>query len=122
MYFVTLTVKSVPLRLFPPVTHWAETSLRVTGCLRLSPIRAFKCVCVYRTKDQLPVSPHLVESHRALCCTLALSRCPILMFSHPSEASETCALIKDTGRRLPLQLQCSYQRRQGNVSQSVLGN
>ena len=33
-----------------------------------------------------------------------------------------CALIKDVGRRLPLQLQCSYQGQPGDVSQSVRGN
>ena len=33
-----------------------------------------------------------------------------------------CVLIKDIGRRLPLQLQCSYQGQQGDVSQSVRGN
>ena len=32
---------------------------------------------------------------------------------------ELCVLIKDIGRRLPLQLQCSYQGQQGDVSQSV---
>ena len=30
--------------------------------------------------------------------------------------------MKDVGRRLPLQLQCSYQGQQGDVSQSVRGN
>ena len=29
---------------------------------------------------------------------------------------ELCVLIKDIGRRLPLQLQCSYQGRRGDVS------
>ena len=33
-----------------------------------------------------------------------------------------CVLIKDISRRLPLQPQCSYQGRQGNVCQSVLEN
>ena len=33
-----------------------------------------------------------------------------------------CVLIKDIGRQLPLQLQCSYQGPQGDVSQSVRGN
>ena len=33
-----------------------------------------------------------------------------------------CVLIKDIGRRLPLQLQCSYQGQQGDVNQSVRGN
>ena len=33
-----------------------------------------------------------------------------------------CVLIKDIGRRLPLQLQCSYQGQQGDVRQSVRGN
>ena len=31
-------------------------------------------------------------------------------------------LIKDIGRRLPLQLQCSYQGQQGDVGRSVRGN
>ena len=33
-----------------------------------------------------------------------------------------CILIKDIGRRLPLQLQCGYQRQQGDVGQSVREN
>ena len=33
-----------------------------------------------------------------------------------------CVLIKDIGRRLPLQLPCSYQGQQGDVRQSVRGN
>ena len=33
-----------------------------------------------------------------------------------------CVLNKDIGRRLPLQLQCSYQGQQGDFSQSVRGN
>ena len=34
-----------------------------------------------------------------------------------------CVLIKDIGRRLPLQLRCSYQGQQGDVSQqSARGN
>ena len=36
---------------------------------------------------------------------------------------ELCVLIKDIiGRRLPLQLQCSYQGQQDGFSQSVRGN
>ena len=34
-----------------------------------------------------------------------------------------CVLVKDIGRRLPLELQCSlYQGQQGDVSQSVRGS
>ena len=33
-----------------------------------------------------------------------------------------CVLIKDIGRRLPVQSQCSYQGQKGDVSQSVRGN
>ena len=33
-----------------------------------------------------------------------------------------CVLIKDIGRRLPLELQYSYQGQQGDVSQSVREN
>ena len=33
-----------------------------------------------------------------------------------------CVPIKGIGRRLPLELQCSYQGQQGDVSQSVRGN
>ena len=33
-----------------------------------------------------------------------------------------CVLIKDIGRWLPLQLQCSYQGQQGDISRSVRGN
>ena len=33
-----------------------------------------------------------------------------------------CILIKNIGRRLPLELQCSYRGQQGDVSQSVRGN
>ena len=35
---------------------------------------------------------------------------------------ELCVLIKDIGRRLPLQLQSSYQGQQDDFSQSVRGN
>ena len=35
---------------------------------------------------------------------------------------ELCILIKNIGRRLPLQLQCSYQGQQDDFSQSVRGN
>ena len=35
---------------------------------------------------------------------------------------ELCVLIKGVGRRLPLQLQCSYQGQQGDICQSVRGN
>ena len=35
---------------------------------------------------------------------------------------ELCVLIRDLGRRLPLQLQCSYQGQQDDFSQSVRGN
>ena len=35
---------------------------------------------------------------------------------------ELCVFIKDIDRRLPLQLQCTYQGQQGDVSQSVRGN
>ena len=35
---------------------------------------------------------------------------------------ELCVLIKDIGRGLPLELQCSYQGQQDNFSQSVRGN
>ena len=35
---------------------------------------------------------------------------------------ELCVLMKDIGRRLPLQLQCSYQGQQDDFSQSVRGN
>ena len=35
---------------------------------------------------------------------------------------ELCVLMKDMGRRLPLQLQCSYQGQQGDFSQSVRWN
>ena len=33
-----------------------------------------------------------------------------------------CILIKDIGRRLPLQLRCSYQGQQGDDNQPVRGN
>ena len=33
-----------------------------------------------------------------------------------------CVLIEDIGRRLHLELQCSYQGQQGDVIQSVRGN
>ena len=32
-----------------------------------------------------------------------------------------CVFTKDIGRRLPLELQCSYQGQQGDVSKSVRG-
>ena len=52
-----------------------------------------------------------VETHLCKLCVILRSR-----------VYELCVLIKDIGRRLPLQLQCSYQGQQGYVSQSVRGN
>ena len=44
-------------------------------------------------------------------------------YSDRAHYYELCVLIKDIGRRLPLQLQCSiYQGQQGDFSQSVRGN
>ena len=40
----------------------------------------------------------------------------------PIALYELCVLIKDIGRRLPLQLQCSYQGQQDDFRQSVRGN
>ena len=54
-----------------------------------------------------------VETH--LCKLCVILRLRILRV--------VCVLIKDIGRRLPLQLQCSYQGQQGDdVRQSVRGN
>ena len=54
---------------------------------------------------------YFVETH--LCKVRVILR---------SRSYWVCVLIKDIGRRLPLQLQCSYQDQQGDVSQSVRGN
>ena len=49
--------------------------------------------------------------------------CQLCMIQYSDRAHYgLCVLIKDIGRRLPLQLQCSYQGQQGDVSQSVRGN
>ena len=53
-----------------------------------------------------------VETHLCKLCVILRSRVLQLV----------CVLIQDIGRRLPLQLQCSYQGQQGDVSQSVRGN
>ena len=55
-----------------------------------------------------------VETH---LCKLVVCDTPIARIT-----SCLCVLIKDIGRRLPLQLQCSYQGQQGDFSQSVRGN
>ena len=52
-----------------------------------------------------------VETHLCKLCVIVRSRV----------LRDVC-LHKDVGRRLPLQLQCSYQGQQGDVSQSVRGN
>ena len=53
-----------------------------------------------------------VESHVFKLCAILRSR-----------VLRGCVLIKDIGRRLPLELLCSlYRGRQGDVSQSVRGN
>ena len=52
-----------------------------------------------------------VETHLCKLCVILRSRYYGL-----------CVLSKDIGRPLPLQLQCSYQGQQGDVSQSVRGN
>ena len=52
-----------------------------------------------------------VETHLCKLCVIHSDRAHF----------ELCVLIKDIGRRLPLQLQCSYQGQQGDFSQSVRG-
>ena len=47
-----------------------------------------------------------VETHLCKLCVIPRSRA-------------LRVVIKDIGRRLPLQLQCSYQGQQGDFSQSV---
>ena len=51
-----------------------------------------------------------VETHLCKLC--------VILRSH----YKLCVLIKDIGRRLPLQLQCSYQGQQSDYSQSVRWN
>ena len=53
-----------------------------------------------------------VETHLCKLCVILPDRAHY----------ELCVLIKDIGRRLPLQLQCSYQGQQDDFSQSVRGN
>ena len=61
---------------------------------------------------------YFVETHLCKLCVILRSRVLWVV----------CPLIKDIyiyiyiGRRLPLQLQCSYQGQQGDFSQSVRGN
>ena len=54
---------------------------------------------------------------------IIFARCVILLYSDRAYYG-LCVLIKDIGRRVPLELQqCSmYQGQQGDVSQSVRGN
>ena len=54
---------------------------------------------------------YFVETHLCELCDTPIAR-----------ITSCCVLIKDIGRRLPLQLQCRYQGQQGDVSQSVRGN
>ena len=54
---------------------------------------------------------HFVETHLCKLCVILRSR-----------VLRVVVLIRDIGRRLPSQLQCSYQGQQGDVSQSVSGN
>ena len=66
------------------------------------------------TKNEIRSSCEIedfVETHLCKLCVILRSR--VLGLS---------VLIKDIGRRLPLQLQCSYQGQQGDVTQSVRGN
>ena len=53
-----------------------------------------------------------VETHLCKLCVILRSRVLRVV----------CVLIKDIGRRLPVQLQCSHQGQQGDFSQSVRGN
>ena len=55
---------------------------------------------------------YFVETHLLKLCVILRSRVKYGL----------CVLIKDIDRRLPLQLQCSYQGQQSDVSQSVRGN
>ena len=55
---------------------------------------------------------YFVETHLCKLCVILRSRVLRVL----------CVLVKDIGRRLPLQLQCSYQGQQGVVRQSVRGN
>ena len=55
-----------------------------------------------------------VETHLCKLC--------VILYSGRAYHWVSCVLIKDIGRRLPLELQCSYQGQQGHVSQSVRGN
>ena len=53
-----------------------------------------------------------VETHLCKLCVILRSRV----------SRGVCVLNKDIGRRLPLELQCSYQGQQGDVRQSVREN
>ena len=55
---------------------------------------------------------YFVETH--ICKLCVILRLRVLRV--------VCPLVKDIGRRLPLQLKCSYQGQQGDVSHSVRGN
>ena len=54
---------------------------------------------------------YFVETHLCILCVILRSRYYGL-----------CVLIKDIGRRLLLQLQCSCQSQQGDVRQYLRGN
>ena len=53
-----------------------------------------------------------VETH--LCKLCVIIRSHVLL--------DVCALVKNTGWRLPLELQCSHQGQRGDVRQSVRRN
>ena len=72
----------------------------------------FRFLVIYYKKIKTHSSgeiEHFVETHLASC----------VWHSDHRACYGLCVLIKDIGRQLPLQLQCSYQDQQGDVSQSV---
>ena len=78
----------------------------------------FRLYIRYIANDMLKKKIHssceiedFVENHLCKLCVILRSR--VLL--------GVCVLVKDIGRRLPLQLQCSYQGQQGDDSQSVRG-
>ena len=61
-----------------------------------------------------------LQSSSEIEAFVATHLCKLCVIPYSDRAYyELCVLIKDIGRRLPLQLQCRYQGQQGDVSQSV---
>ena len=72
-----------------------------------------RCYILKTKKHSSREIEYFVGTHLCKLCVILRSRVLRVIL---------CVIIKDIGRRLPLQLQCSYQGQQGDVRQPVRGN